>query len=304
MKIDKRIVIASGRAGLLLGILWWVLFAVTQAVLPSNLDSAYLGLYQIISARFYEILYLVAVGGLVSVLFGAVYNYVPTKKAITKFLLFICAIVAIIFAFSALLNIDKLLGSMTTKVLFYSILVLSSTILFDYAFERFYKKQPVAVETQRTVSFKKRFAAFVIDVVFLAVIIAIPLYSLIVPAIATGIETAQKELPGIILPAYVFWSLYWPVTEWCFGKTLGKKVIGIKVATEGNSRISATKAIARNVTKMIIPTGGILFLAIDYIVLIKAKQKVFDLIAGTTVTGMEKRAQTRERELIWNPSSG
>ena len=287
MKIDKQIVIASGRAGLLLGILWWILSAVTQAAMLSNVDIPYSELHQIIIAIFYEVFYMIALGGLVSVLFGILYNYVPTKRAITKFLLFVGAIVAMVFALSFLLNIDKWLGSMTTKALFYFIVVFSSTILFDYAFERFCKKQQGAVETQRTVSFKRRLAAFAIDVAFLTVgiliIMAIPLYAFIVPIITAGGETAQKGLLGIILPLYFFWSLYWPVTEWLFGKTLGKKFAGIRVATEGDSKVSVAKAITRNVTKMIIPAGGILFLAIDYLGLIKSKQKIFDLVAGTVV---------------------
>lgn len=79
-------------------------------------------------------------------------------------------------------------------------------------------------------SAQKRFFAFLIDVIFFFLSMLI-------------IEFLDSELSGIFNSIFAIISLglifgYFPVTEGLFGKTVGKKIVGIKVIRDNGNPMS------------------------------------------------------------------
>lgn len=58
-----------------------------------------------------------------------------------------------------------------------------------------------------------------------------------------------KGIKGLVIP--ILWFVYFPITEWITGKTLGKLIIGLGVVTEYGGPISFAQALKRHILDMI-----------------------------------------------------
>jgi uncharacterized RDD family membrane protein YckC len=113
-------------------------------------------------------------------------------------------------------------------------------------------------------SLSRRFLAFILD----AIILAIP--SLIALAL-------MPVLGGILV-----WLFYAPVFESSeLGATIGKNLMGIKVADLNGQRVTFRAALIRNVLKM--PSTAFLMVGAVFAFFTEKKQTLHDLIADTTV---------------------
>ena len=131
----------------------------------------------------------------------------------------------------------------------------------------------------------RRFFAFLIDVVIVAAIglfIAIPIGFLF-------------WFWTWVSPLYfgVIWFLYSASLETAFGGTVGKKVVALRVVAIGQN-LDFVHAVVRNIPKIY----GLLLL-IDVVVAIfthgDPRQRLFDRIAGTTVTRVDQGAYMEEQ---------
>lgn len=143
-------------------------------------------------------------------------------------------------------------------------------------------------------SFGARVLAFVLDFAlgFLALLLAGG--SLAVAMLALGLAPGEEPgaLAGSLLALVAITALisvallsvlYFPLLEWRFGQTLGKRLVGIHVVREDGRRIGGLQAIVRRIPFFLE------FFWIDAIVALftERHQRAFDLVAGTVVTRVE-----------------
>jgi uncharacterized RDD family membrane protein YckC/ribosomal protein S27AE len=131
----------------------------------------------------------------------------------------------------------------------------------------------------------RRFFAFVVDIALVAVIaffIGIPLGFL-----AWIFTWVSPLFWGVI------WFLYSVILEAALGGTVGKKVLALRVVAIGQN-LDLVHTVVRNVPKIYIP-----LLVLDVFVAIftqgDPRQRLFDRIAGTTVTRVDQGAYMEEQ---------
>ncbi|MEM7813830.1 MAG: RDD family protein [Candidatus Aenigmatarchaeota archaeon] len=120
------------------------------------------------------------------------------------------------------------------------------------------------------VGFAIRFAAFIVDSIFLfSVGFAAGMFGAVVPDLTNVLVIAS-------IPASI---AYFVLLEgWC-GQTIGKKVVGISVVTERGKPIGYAKALVRRIG-LLIPVFSI----IDALAILReSRQRLFDQVAGTIV---------------------
>lgn len=136
-----------------------------------------------------------------------------------------------------------------------------------------------------------RIVAFVIDAALgLAVLLGVGGAMAAIFWVAGGEPEPPFGLAILALPVIAFVTslmlmsvAYFPVLEWRFGQTLGKRLMGIHVVQEDGRRITLIQAIVRRIPFFLE------FFWIDAIVCLftERKQRAFDLVARTVVTRVE-----------------
>jgi uncharacterized RDD family membrane protein YckC len=95
----------------------------------------------------------------------------------------------------------------------------------------------------------------------------------------------DRRNPGTnhVILFLVIWVIYFPLAEGITGRTIGKKLFGIKVVGKDFSEVGFTQAFLRRILDIVdfIPVFGILGLFIAAIN--KQNRRIGDLVAGTVV---------------------
>lgn len=96
-------------------------------------------------------------------------------------------------------------------------------------------------------------------------------------------EEGVLSVQGIMtLPAILFWLLYFPLLESSTGQTLGKMILGIRVATLSGGQISFLQSVVRRLFDFV----DLMFFGLVAVLVINSnedRQRVGDLVAKTTV---------------------
>lgn len=132
----------------------------------------------------------------------------------------------------------------------------------------------------------QRFAAFLIDLLLLLAII-VPMGFYVLSKYPLTLTSGNILTISPVILAMFFWALasqmvYFTICEWLWGRSLGKKLIGIIVVSEEQTKIGFIHSFTRNVFRMVDIT---LFAPITLIMvaLSRKKQRVGDFMASTTV---------------------
>jgi uncharacterized RDD family membrane protein YckC len=97
------------------------------------------------------------------------------------------------------------------------------------------------------------------------------------------------------LPVFGLWLIYFPIVEGMTGQTLGKKVVGTRVATLSGGDVGVWKSFIRHLFDMI----DFLFFGLIGILVVRStdkRQRVGDLIAKTIVIENNHAACTNCKE--------
>ena len=129
----------------------------------------------------------------------------------------------------------------------------------------------------------RRLVAFVIDSIILSIAGVVLGAILSIPFIILGSSNMTSFFGAFPVVIGLFSILYFPAMEVYNGATIGKSVLGLKVATLQGARLSWGQAFVRNVSKIywvLLLLDVVVGLAIqtDY------RQKFSDRYAGTVVT--------------------
>jgi len=102
---------------------------------------------------------------------------------------------------------------------------------------------------------------------------------------AQGIDTNLTGTPASI--ALGLWFVlalgYHTVFEWQFGKTIGKALVNIRVASVDGSPLTLGSSLIRNVLRLVDWLPGLYLVGIVGAVVSERKQRLGDRLAGTTV---------------------
>lgn len=137
------------------------------------------------------------------------------------------------------------------------------------------------METIKIAKKRERIAAFFLDFsIFMLIVILFGIFFGTPKTDTVGFNITG--FPAFILSAIGF--ILWPISESLTGKTIGKKLIGIKVISNDNKRITFTQAFIR-----------FIFGFVDYIFLIglivastnNSNRRIGDYIANTKVIDIE-----------------
>ena len=127
----------------------------------------------------------------------------------------------------------------------------------------------------------RRVAASVLDSALIVVLLIAT--ALAVPA-GESEEEAAAAIGWIAIVFFAGFILYEPVAHACFGRTLGKRAMRIRLLTVGRERVGFGRALWRQVTKLFLGAIPLLGLLDPLNALIsKRKQTVHDAAARTIV---------------------
>jgi uncharacterized RDD family membrane protein YckC len=173
-----------------------------------------------------------------------------------------------------------------------------------------------AAPLDNTASYHKRFWAFVIDLVLMAIALVFVMRSLgLEPIDATTLQTAQTQLEAkldalsnsqkILLsfsPFIIFFALH-GVPLYQSGQTLGKRLMGIAIVTLDNQKPAFFHLIAqRYLTQWIIgmvPNLGIVLRLVDILLIFRRdKRCIHDIIAKTKVIDLSIKVTTTPNSII------
>jgi uncharacterized RDD family membrane protein YckC len=152
-----------------------------------------------------------------------------------------------------------------------------------------------------TASYKKRFLAFLIDFILMAIALMFVMRSLgLEPVDATDLQSAQTQLMAKLevlsesqmmllsfSPFIIFFALH-GVPLYQRGQTLGKRIMGIAIVTLDNQKPAFFPLIAqRYMTQWLmgmVPTLGIVLRLVDILIIFRREKRcLHDLIARTKV---------------------
>jgi uncharacterized RDD family membrane protein YckC len=125
-----------------------------------------------------------------------------------------------------------------------------------------------------------RLTAYIIDSIMLAIVVGIIAFA------------SNGGLVVIALGWVVLSGLYFIILDVYSGGTIGKRIVGLEVQLEKGGRISLTKSIIRNISKItiVLPIVGWLIAVITSG--IDRRQKYLDRLAGTTVVQTRQIVQS------------
>ena len=159
---------------------------------------------------------------------------------------------------------------------------------------------PNPAATPRYAGFGRRFAAFLLDALFLTFVTGV--YALLVSggtlAAVLGIALVLGGLPQdisgvvvavvavtvvtVVVGAVLIYGLYWVLMTGLAGATLGKLALGLRVVDETGGRPGLARAFMREVPGKFLSKSG-LYLGFFWVLKDGRKQAWHDKIAGTYV---------------------
>ncbi len=243
-------------------------------------------------------------GILVWGLFGKFYNKIPTSRTVTKAFIFNLVLSAMTYGARELMKTSPVFLSglpdhlyFTSKILDIILWPIFFTILFNY-----FEKNTKSAELNKKIlpaSIGRRIVAFLIDFVLVAIvsniilILAVTIYGACAfvspqnPLLPNKLRFALEGFSTIF--AVSFALAYWTYLEGKYGRTVGKKLVDIKVVKTNGAKATYWDAFFRNFTKSQ-PTTSLLFW-IEAIILIlgKSKQRFSDKIANTCVVRVKSK---------------
>jgi len=131
----------------------------------------------------------------------------------------------------------------------------------------------------------KRIVAAIIDIVAMAVVFVV-FAMLFGDTAPEGEDTEGVSLSLSGGPALIYFLVviaYYFVMEAATGKTLGKMLLGLRVATLDGSAYSPGKAFIRNILRVIDALPFLYLLGLIIVVVSKRKQRLGDMAAGTVI---------------------
>jgi uncharacterized membrane protein/uncharacterized RDD family membrane protein YckC len=141
---------------------------------------------------------------------------------------------------------------------------------------------------ERTVyaSTLERVGAFLLDFAILMAIIVPIALAIFMKYPPKTVEDGFLEIPPALI-AVILWALasqlvYFTLSEWLFGKSIGKKVMGIAVVTADQERAGFMRVFARNVFRML-DISLFIIVTLVLIAVSGKKQRLGDSLAGTVV---------------------
>ncbi|WP_132059334.1 RDD family protein [Halorussus amylolyticus] len=135
-----------------------------------------------------------------------------------------------------------------------------------------------------------RGVAMAIDTVVWLVFLFVAVYvvAAVTGDIQSGTDGAQANLEGT--PALLSFALwfglaigYHTVLEWKYGKTIGKRLVGIRVTNADGSRVSLGSSVVRNVLRLVDWLPMFYVVGIVAIAISKRQARLGDRFGGTTV---------------------
>jgi uncharacterized RDD family membrane protein YckC len=146
--------------------------------------------------------------------------------------------------------------------------------------------------TLQYASFSQRVTAFVIDIVIMTVcVIGLVAISFTVPSSNARVGALFFGLFAykiIVVASSVF---YFPLLEWRWGQTIGKRVIKLRVVTVAGDRVSFLAAFVRRLPLFM------QFFPLDalFALFTERHQRAFDIVARTVVTSDDPPKVVRDR---------
>jgi len=273
-------------------------FPETVSVSLKNLNPPSL-VFQLLSSLFlfFVCSILMVAETVVWALFGKFYNKIPTSRTITKVFIFNFVLSAITHGMRELMKTNFALSVLPEPLYFASKILdvilwpIFFTILFNY-----FEKNTRAVELNKRIvsaSIGRRVIAFIIDFVIVAVLSNSILMLAVIINGAWYFASPQNPFKPnelfVTLAAFstIFGILlalaYWTSLEGKYGKTLGKRLMGITVVKIDGSKPTCWDALFRNFTKAL-PYASIFFYAETVLLVFgKDRQRFSDKIANTYV---------------------
>ena len=138
----------------------------------------------------------------------------------------------------------------------------------------------------------RRLVAYVIDILAVSVAVAIILAIIAFPVFITD-PFGYFNWVSFPFAKGVFAVAYFVIAETTYGTTIGKHLLGLKVVTRNEEKITLEKSFIRNISK-IHEAFLLLDVAIGIITLPNLNEKYMDEIAGTTI----KKDETVTNPLI------
>lgn len=146
--------------------------------------------------------------------------------------------------------------------------------------------QPVAGDDPAEVV-GRRIGAALLDIVLLAVLF-------VVVGIALGGAETDDGQASIFLEGgdagiyFLLVLLYYFVTEAAWGRTVGKHVLGLRVARTDGSDAGAGRVAVRTVLRIVDTLPFLYLLGLIVVLVTPRKQRIGDLAAGTVVTAARR----------------
>ncbi len=134
-------------------------------------------------------------------------------------------------------------------------------------------------------SFLRRFLAYILDLVLLGVPFLLFFIFILSDAIFSGPEMLMREpvFLAVLSLATSIQFIYFTLTEWYFGRSLGKAAVGLRVLDDDLGKISFAQSAARNSGRYADIILGFYLLSFVLILRSPEKKRIGDFIAGTRV---------------------
>jgi uncharacterized RDD family membrane protein YckC len=130
---------------------------------------------------------------------------------------------------------------------------------------------------------ERRIVAGIVDVIALLVILAL-MTALFGESSSTESGGASFELSGLpFIVTVALWFLYYLVPEMLTAKTLGKKLLGLRVVSEDGTPYGPGKAFLRNLLRLVDGLPVLYLLGVILVVVTPKHQRIGDMAAGTLV---------------------
>jgi len=134
-------------------------------------------------------------------------------------------------------------------------------------------------------SFLRRFLAYILDIVILGIPFIMVFIYIFSDALSPGSQMLMSEpvFLAVLSLATSIQFIYFTLTEWYFGRSLGKAVVGLRVLDDDLGKISFAQSAARNSGRYADIVLGFYLLSFILILRSPEKKRIGDYIAGTRV---------------------
>jgi len=134
-------------------------------------------------------------------------------------------------------------------------------------------------------SFLRRFLAYMLDLILLGIPFLLFFIYIFFDALFSGPEMLMREpvFLAVLSLATSIQFIYFTLTEWYFGRSLGKAVVGLRVLDDDLGKINFAQSAARNSGRYADIVLGFYLLSFILILRSPEKKRIGDYIAGTRV---------------------